>query len=47
MGPVWRVEVHAANVHGGVARLDLIYPDFTTNYLGPPTYSPMVPFTYG
>lgn len=27
---VWRVEVHAANVHDGIAGLDLIYPDFTT-----------------
>ena len=30
LGRVWRVEVHAANIHDGVAGLDLIYPDFTT-----------------
>lgn len=29
LGRVWRVEVHAANVHDAVAGLDLIYPDFT------------------
>ncbi|MFT5999564.1 MAG: hypothetical protein ACI81P_002022, partial [Neolewinella sp.] len=30
LGRIWRVEVHAVNVHDGRAGLDLIYPDFTT-----------------
>ena len=30
LGRIWRVEVHAANIHDGVAGQDLIYPDFTT-----------------
>lgn len=30
LGRIWRVEVHAANVHDGQAGKDLIYPDFTT-----------------
>ena len=30
LGRIWRVEVHAANIHDGRAGLDLIYPDFTT-----------------
>ena len=30
LGRIWRVEVHAANVHDGRAGLDLIYPDFAT-----------------
>ena len=30
LGRIWRVEVHAANIHDGVAGLDLIYPDLTT-----------------
>ena len=29
-GKIWRVNVHAANIHDGVAGKDLIYPDFTT-----------------
>ncbi|NJC27700.1 transposase [Neolewinella antarctica] len=29
LGRIWRVEVHAANIHDGVAGQDLIYPDFT------------------
>jgi transposase len=30
LGRIWRVEVHAVNVHDGRAGLDLIYPDCTT-----------------
>jgi transposase len=30
LGRIWRVDVHAANVHDGKAGCDLIYPDFTT-----------------
>lgn len=29
LGRIWRVEVHAANIHDGRAGMDLIYPDFT------------------
>lgn len=29
LGRIWRVNVHAANIHDGVAGCDLIYPDFT------------------
>lgn len=30
LGRIWRVEVHAANVHDGLAGIDLIYPDCRT-----------------
>lgn len=30
LGRTWRVNVHAANIHDGIAGCDLIYPDFTT-----------------
>jgi transposase len=29
-GKIWRVNVHAANIHDGIAGKDLIYPDFTS-----------------
>ncbi len=29
LGRIWRVEVHAANIHDGVAGLDLLYPNLT------------------
>ena len=34
LGRIWRVEVHAANIHDGIAGLDLIYPDLTTQMEG-------------
>jgi transposase len=30
LGRIWRVEVHAANIHDAVAGCDLVYPDFTS-----------------
>ena len=34
LGRIWRVEVHAANIHDGRAGMDLIYPDFSTQMPG-------------
>ncbi|TXF89267.1 IS5 family transposase [Neolewinella aurantiaca] len=30
LGRTWRVNVHAANIHDGIAGRDLVYPDFRT-----------------
>ncbi|WP_371930984.1 transposase [Lewinella sp. JB7] len=42
-GRIRRVEVHAANVHDGVAGLDLIYPDFNGHCCAHASYWPIVP----